>query len=176
MHFWTSLPNSEKLAFRPLNEKEILQPGHSPAFSTAAPCRWCSASQGLPELRLGGPLGRGVRELPTNAGVRVSAGRNWGWRRRRRRRSSGSRRCGGRRARVHLKSDSISEWKFFVKSKPVIHNPVFISTKTRKQSQVNLFSKRIPISILFTTLSIYFTLCLSRQRRQKCLLAPTNVT
>ena len=81
-----------------------------------------------------------------------------------------------RRARVHLKSDSISEWKFFVKSKPVIHNPVFISTKTRKQSQVNLFSKRIPISISFITLSIFFNLCLPRQRRQKCFLAPTNVT
>ena len=75
-----------------------------------------------------------------------------------------------------LKSDSGSEWKFCGKSKPVIHYPIFISTKTRKQSQVSLFSKRIPISILFTTLSIYFTLCLPRQWRQKCLMAPTNVT
>ena len=73
-------------------------------------------------------------------------------------------------ARVLLKSDSGSEWKICGKSKPVIHY------KTRKQSQVSLFSKRIPISILFTTLSIYFTLCLPRQRCQKCLLAPTNVT
>src|SRR6185369_3272612 len=81
-----------------------------------------------------------------------------------------------RRARVLLKSDSGSECMFCGKSKPVIHYPVFISTKTRKQSQVSLFSKRISISILFTTLSIYFTMCLPRQRRQKCLLAPTNVT
>ena len=53
--------------------------------------------------------------------------------------------------------------------------PVFISTKIRKQSQVSLFSKRIRISILFITLSIYFNLCLPQQRRQKCLLAPTSV-
>ena len=81
-----------------------------------------------------------------------------------------------RRAHVLLKSDSGSEWKFCGKSKPVIHYPIFISTKTRKQSQVSLFSKRIPILILFITLSIYFNLCLPRQRRQKCLLAPTNAT
>ena len=54
--------------------------------------------------------------------------------------------------------------------------PCFHINEDRKQSQVSLFSKRIPISILFTTLSIYFTLCLPRQRHQKCLLAPTNVT
>ena len=48
-------------------------------------------------------------------------------------------------ARVLLKSDSGSEWKLCGKSKPVIHYLVFISTKTRKQSQVSLFSKRIPI-------------------------------
>ena len=80
-----------------------------------------------------------------------------------------------RRARVFLKSDSGSEWKFCGKSKPVIHYPIFISTKTRKESQVSLFSKRIPISILFITLSIYFNLCFPRQRRKKCLLAPTSV-
>ena len=81
-----------------------------------------------------------------------------------------------RRARILLKSDSGSEWKFCGRSKPVIHYPVFISTKTRKQSQVSLFSKRILILILFITLSIYFNLCLFRQRRQKYLLAPTSVT
>ena len=59
-------------------------------------------------------------------------------------------------ARVLLKSNSGSEWKFCGKSKPVIHYPVFISTKTRKQSQVSLFSKRIPISILFTTFIYIF--------------------
>ena len=48
-----------------------------------------------------------------------------------------------------LKSDSGSEWKFCGKSKPVIHYPVFISTKTRKQSQVSLFSMRILITIFF---------------------------
>ena len=80
------------------------------------------------------------------------------------------------RGRTLLKSDSGLEWKFCGKSKPVIHYPVFISTKTRKQSQVSLFSMRIPMSILFTTLSIYSTLCLPRQWHQKCLLAPTNVT
>jgi hypothetical protein len=52
-----------------------------------------------------------------------------------------------RRARVLLKSDSGSEWKFCSKSKPVIHYSIFISTKTRKQSQVSLFSKRIPIFV-----------------------------
>ena len=81
-----------------------------------------------------------------------------------------------RRARVLLKSDSGSEWKFCGKSKLVTHYPVFISMKTKKQSQVSLFSKRIPILILFITLSIYFNLCLPRQWRQKCLLAPTSVT
>ena len=81
-----------------------------------------------------------------------------------------------RRARVLLKSDSGSEWKFCGKSKLVIHYPVFMSTKTRKQSQVSLFSKRVPISILFITLSIYFNLCLPRQRCKKCLLAPTSIT
>ena len=78
--------------------------------------------------------------------------------------------------RTLLKSDSGLEWKFCGKSKPAIHYPVFISTKTRKQSQISLFSKWIPISILLITLSIYFNLCLPWQRCQKCLLAPTNVT
>ena len=68
------------------------------------------------------------------------------------------------------------DWNESFAASPVIHYPVFISTKTRKQSQVSLFSKRIPISILFITLSIYFNLCLPWQRRQKCLLAPTSVT
>ena len=63
-----------------------------------------------------------------------------------------------RRARVLLKSDSGSEWMFCGKLKPVIHYPVFISATTRKQSQVSLFSKRIPISISFTTL-FYIPLC-----------------
>ena len=54
--------------------------------------------------------------------------------------------------------------------------PCFHINKTRKQSQVSLFSMRIPISILFKTLSIYSTMCLPRQWCQKCLLAPTNVT
>ena len=49
-------------------------------------------------------------------------------------------------------------WDGAPQSKPVIHYPVFTSTKTRKQSQVSLFSKRIPISILFKNLSVYFTL------------------
>ena len=80
------------------------------------------------------------------------------------------------RGRTLLKSDSGLGVKFCGKSKPVIHYLVFISTKDRKRSQVSLFSMRIPISILFTTLSIYSTLCLPRQRRQKCLLAPANVT
>ena len=63
------------------------------------------------------------------------------------------------------------------KKKPVIHYPVFISTKNRKQSQVSLFSKWIPISILFITFALCnFFLCLPRQWRQKCLLAPTNIT
>ena len=83
---------------------------------------------------------------------------------------------GTTRERTLLKSDSGLGVKFCGKSKPVIHYPVFISTKTRKQSQVNMFSKRIPISILFIILSIYFNLCLPQQWRQKCLLAPANVT
>ena len=74
--FLNLLQYSEKLALSPLNEKEKLQPGPSSAFSTAAPCRWCSARQGLPVLRLGGTWGRGVRELPTNASVRGWGGRN----------------------------------------------------------------------------------------------------
>ena len=61
-----------------------------------------------------------------------------------------------RRARALLKSDSGSKWTFCGRSKPVIHYPVFISTKTRKQSQVCLFSKRISISILFTTIIYIF--------------------
>ena len=77
---------------------------------------------------------------------------------------------------VLLKSDSGSEWKFCGKSKPVIHYPIFISTKTRKQSQISLFSKWILILILFITLSIYFNMCLPRRRCQKCLLASTSVT
>ena len=60
------------------------------------------------------------------------------------------------RGRTLLKSDSGSEWKFCGRSKPVIDYPVFISTKTRKQSQASLFSKRIPISILFTTFIYIF--------------------
>ena len=58
--------------------------------------------------------------------------------------------------RTLLKSDSGSEWKFCGRLKPVIHYHVFISAKTRKQSQVSLFSKRIPISILFTTFIYIF--------------------
>ena len=61
-----------------------------------------------------------------------------------------------RYGRTLLKSDSGSEWKFCGRSKLVIHYPVFISTKTRKQSQVSLFSKRIPISFLFTTFIYIF--------------------
>ena len=78
----------------PLHEKEKLQPGPSPAFSTAAPCRWCSARHGLPVLRLGGTLGRGVRELPTNDGVWVWGGRNRARRCRWRQWRSGRQWCG----------------------------------------------------------------------------------
>jgi len=53
--------------------------------------------------------------------------------------------------RTLLKSDSELGVKFCGKSKPVIHYPVFISIKDRKQRQVSLFSKRIPILILFIT-------------------------
>ena len=68
--FLKVIANLFKLAARPLNEKEKLQLGPSPAFSAVASCRWCSARQGLLGLRLEGTLGRGVRELPTNACVR----------------------------------------------------------------------------------------------------------
>ena len=57
-------------------KRKKLQPGPSPAFSAVASCRWCSARQGLPELQRGGTLGRGVRELPTQVGVRVDGDRN----------------------------------------------------------------------------------------------------
>jgi len=76
MHFQSSLPNLGKLANTPSKEKNKLQPGPLPAFSAVASCRWCSARQGLPELQRGGTLGRGVRELPTQVGVRADGDRN----------------------------------------------------------------------------------------------------
>ena len=74
--FLKVIANLFKLAAKPLNKKEKLQPGPSPAFSAVASCRWCSARQGLWGLQREGTLDRGVQELPTNAGVRVSCGRN----------------------------------------------------------------------------------------------------
>ena len=79
-------------------------------------------------------------------------------------------------ARVLLKSDSGLEWKLCDKSKPVIHYPVFISTKTKNKAKLTCLASEYQFQFLFITLSIYFNLCLSRQRHQKYLLAPTSVT
>ena len=73
--FLNSLIYTGIVANTPLNEKNKLQPGPSPAFSAAAARRWCSARQGLPGLQWGGAWEREDRGTPTLVAVWVEEGR-----------------------------------------------------------------------------------------------------
>jgi hypothetical protein len=79
------------------------------------------------------------------------------------------------RGQTFLKSDFRSWVKFFGRSKPVIHCPIFILNK--KWSQVSLFKQWTPINNIINNFIYSFNQCLPQQRRQKCLLAfPSIIT
>ena len=81
---------------------------------------------------------------------------------------------GTTRGRTLLKSDSRFCVKFCGRSKPIIHYPVFITTKERT-SKVSLFSKWIFHFPFVHDLAYTINLCLPWQRRQKCMLVFRNV-
>ena len=81
---------------------------------------------------------------------------------------------GTTRGRTLHKSNYGFYVKFCGRSKPVIHYPVFITTK-EKTSQVILFGKWIFHFPFVHDLAYTINLCLPQQRRQKCLLVFRNV-
>ena len=50
-----------------------------------------------------------------------------------------------------------------------------IQQRTENKAKLACLASEYQFRFCSQLLSIYFTLCLPRQRRQKCLLAPTNV-